>query len=159
MANDRIIQYRTGISRCRNDDPPEEKRTGTGSKYSIWNLLLPWSYRTSNLWCESKTWISIYLWDDRISHCSDRLCCHINNSECDRCRRNSRNLIHSAKIYGKFCNLYVDRNRYPNRINTDRRKEKVIQRRKERKNDRRNRRNYRKKQRQKKKKLHTLLHF
>ena len=80
-----------------------------------------------------------------ISHCSDRLCCHINNSECDRCRRNSRNLIHSAKIYGKFCNLYVDRNRYPNRINTDRRKEKVIQRRKERKNDRRNRRNYRKK--------------
>ena len=31
------------------------------------NLLLPWSYRTSNFWCESKTWISIYLWDDRIS--------------------------------------------------------------------------------------------
>lgn len=68
------------------------------------------------------------------------------------------NLIHSAKIYGKFCNLYVDRNRYPNRINTDRRKEKVIQRRKERKTIAETE-EITEKARQKKKKLHTLLHF
>ena len=55
---------------------------------------------------KSKTGISIYLWNDRISHCSDRLCCYINNSECNRCRRNSRNLIHSAKIYGKVLQFW-----------------------------------------------------
>ena len=64
-----------------------------------------------------------------LSNLSNCLCCNQHNSQCSWNWRYSGNPFYSAGIYGKFCNLYGDRNCNSDDADTDRWKEKTDSRR------------------------------